>query len=411
MAVVAFMGFTFTDRATAQSIELGNWRGPSFGAVLDVRNTQDLNRNYFVLGEKPALLATAIAGYHWQSGPLVAGFEAEVSRGTSEATYTHDNQANVSARARLGLSLGRALVYATAGQTWARDHGATVNYFGAAPDPLQSLTVYRSSFATGRVIGGGVEISFSPTTALRGDVLFTRFGEHRLVFPSFGPFGEVGLTTSYTDVSVRLGVMYRPFNGERGKAGSEAGRVDWSGSYAGLHGGLSVRHNDPDPFVAFFSRVGVYNAQERLGSVGIHAGHLWNVGAFVMGPETRISMLEYGNHTAALQWRVGLPLNGSLLYGAIGWMQALGTLHESGIDEIVSARHQGLFVSLGAETMIARKWSLRLDASVFDGRRATYKFNGTQNCHHGECPWIGSPPRASTLLDQSIQVGLSYHFK
>ena len=131
-------------------------------------------------------------GYNFQSGNIVYGFEVDGSwlSGSANATiaagippYSVEQQINwlVTARARLGLAVGNAMVYATGGLAV----GGVENSVFLAP-AIAGLNTSESETRFGWVIGGGAEgmIARNWTVGLEG--LFVDLGKGDAIVPLGG---------------------------------------------------------------------------------------------------------------------------------------------------------------------------------------------------------------------------------
>jgi outer membrane immunogenic protein len=131
-------------------------------------------------------------GYNFQSGNIVYGFEVDGSWLSGSATtsinagalpYTAEQKINwlVTARARLGLAVGNALVYATGGlAVGGVENSVALPIFGVGATTSESET------RLGWVIGGGAEgmIARNWTVGLEG--LFVDLGKGDPIVPLLG---------------------------------------------------------------------------------------------------------------------------------------------------------------------------------------------------------------------------------
>lgn len=134
------------------------------------------------------------AGYDWQFGNVVAGFEADIGTGNlggSENAVSTELSSIGSIRGRLGYLVAPSfLAYATAGFAYA-DFDFTAN------GDSQSETF------TGYQIGGGTELRFSEPWSLRLEYVYTDLDPETL--------DHNGLTNTYEPDfhTVRAGVSYK----------------------------------------------------------------------------------------------------------------------------------------------------------------------------------------------------------
>ncbi len=118
-------------------------------------------------------------GYNYQSGPLVAGVEADLDFGGVSGTgspYTSVwSSGNVtgegSLRGRFGYALDRALIYVTGGYTGAILKGSVTDFAGS-PSIYASQSAYLNGFA----LGGGLEFAVSNHISLKAEYLFNDYG-------------------------------------------------------------------------------------------------------------------------------------------------------------------------------------------------------------------------------------------
>jgi outer membrane immunogenic protein len=146
--------------------------------------------------------ASVLAGYNWQSGPLVLGLEMDAGKSWAAGSKIFSGASTVSAdhnwvsslRARLGYAFGDVMVYGTGG--YARgsfDVGMT------SPGTINHL----SQTVGGYVVGAGIEKRFTQQLSGRIEALHYDFGGHSFTFSSGAM--PVDLTMS----TVRAGITWR----------------------------------------------------------------------------------------------------------------------------------------------------------------------------------------------------------
>lgn len=156
-------------------------------------------------GDFSGTLPTLSAGYDWQRGNLVYGVTLSISGGDISANpvsgggfgcggceFTVDKFATL--RGRLGWSLGKTLVYGTAGLARAHGQGTTAG----------GTTIHGEDNLTGWAAGLGVERYVGSKITISAEYLQTDLG--RMELP------DSCSTQCYTDVSfglMQLGVNYR----------------------------------------------------------------------------------------------------------------------------------------------------------------------------------------------------------
>lgn len=142
-------------------------------------------------------------GYLMRAGALVAGVEFDAgwslvsdSRGLAgDATFIADNDFLASARARLGVTVGPALLYVTGGGAWAGLSASTDSAGGHWS---------KSDTRLGLVAGGGVEIGLNERMAVRLEALHYWFDERTYASAD----GPVSLDTDVTTVRAGLTLFF-----------------------------------------------------------------------------------------------------------------------------------------------------------------------------------------------------------
>jgi outer membrane immunogenic protein len=140
-------------------------------------------------------------------GLAVVGVEADLNYEDSSLGFTTNQQgvtgqaeidATGTIRGRLGLPIGPALIYATAGYAWA-DVGATLSGPGLTD-------ANRSDGFHGIVYGGGVEAYVLPKTLIRVEALQFDYSTDNF---SFGPLGSSSVEFNPSATVVRAGISFR----------------------------------------------------------------------------------------------------------------------------------------------------------------------------------------------------------
>lgn len=144
-----------------------------------------------------ALAGGLQAGYLFQSGGLVYGVEADLTYGNNEKSRgVPGGRAGAaldwsgSARARVGWAFDRVLVYGTGGIT-----AADFEAFGHGNGRNSS----KSETAVGWTAGGGLEYALTKSVSLRGEYLYSDYGQQTLSYPG------TGIASSKSDVTSHLG--------------------------------------------------------------------------------------------------------------------------------------------------------------------------------------------------------------
>lgn len=151
-------------------------------------------------------------GANWQTGPLVAGVEADLQGGQLRATTTftgagitiRETQTTnwlATVRGRIGLAFDRWLVYATGGGAFSSIHRAGTMLAGAAG------SYSATNGKTGWVAGGGVEWMFADRWSAKVEYLRASFSGNTNFYSTVVP--PIAVTYARAEMNlVRLGVNY-----------------------------------------------------------------------------------------------------------------------------------------------------------------------------------------------------------
>jgi outer membrane immunogenic protein len=124
-------------------------------------------------------LAGVQAGYNYQSGPLVAGIEADIDFGgiagqsvPKAATFTSGNVTSTGTlRGRFGYAIDRSLFFVTAGYTGANMRGSLTDN-STAPN----LFFSQSNYLNGFVVGLGMEYAVTGNISVKAEYLYQSYG-------------------------------------------------------------------------------------------------------------------------------------------------------------------------------------------------------------------------------------------
>ena len=166
-------------------------------------------------------LAGGTLGYNWQTGPLVVGFEGDVSWVGEYGSHFDDGLAGipgfvappapgfqsftketwlVTARGRFGYAVNNLLFYGTGGYAGA---GVTAGVKDAGTNVLLASA---SDTRNGWTAGGGLEWGFAPNWSAKFEWLYMRFNSAAFnTVVAEGPRSSVPLD----DNVVRAGINYR----------------------------------------------------------------------------------------------------------------------------------------------------------------------------------------------------------
>jgi outer membrane immunogenic protein len=156
------------------------------------------------------VIGGAHIGYNYQIGQFVAGIEGDVdgtgfsgSRTGGFATVTTKMPVQGSIRARLGLTLDRALLYVTGGVAFA---GIDTTYATLAGYDTFGKT------RTGWTIGGGIEYALNTNWSIRAEYRYADYGSFRdYPVSSLAPIYGLGSFVEHrvTEHAIRGGVTYK----------------------------------------------------------------------------------------------------------------------------------------------------------------------------------------------------------
>jgi outer membrane immunogenic protein len=311
-------------------------------------------------------LVGAHAGYNWQFGRAVTGFEidwssadisgsSQVSATTIFGPETVDRTDRLkylgTVRGRVGwLPTDHVLLYGTAGFAWGRVD-ETEKRTTPAFNIDFNVTVPFDRF--GWVAGAGVEVMpFGPNWIGRIEYLHYDFGaaQEFNVVTSTSPSiwrADRGGRQSF-DV-VRAGLSYKfgapiGVNAAYAKAPSAAMAASWAGLYLGVHAGYGWGSSYSTTRISTAPLVDLLGPKLRGGLYGGHAGYNWQFDRAVAGFELDLSAASIGG-SAQVQYAVApttftvsrspeiealgsirarlgwLPVDNVLLYGTagLGW--------------------------------------------------------------------------------------------
>lgn len=146
------------------------------------------------------------AGYNYQSGPLVAGLEADLNFGSvyganspAPGVYGAGNvTGDGTVRVRFGYALDRALLYVTGGYAGASVKGSLADNSG-----VPSLFASQSAYLNGFTVGGGLEFAVTNNISLKAEYLFKDYGSA----PYFSGTRDA-ITSGISYSTLRAGVNY-----------------------------------------------------------------------------------------------------------------------------------------------------------------------------------------------------------
>ena len=194
-----------------------DWTGIYLGGQVGYSWGSDRASEFATAGRAPlgrsfdyspsSFIGGARIGFNYQLGSIVVGVEGDIE-GMNAAEGKGDLGGVVrvrqdwqgSVRARLGYSLDRIMVYATAGAAFTKLEYAYVS-------PLAGLTETISAPKTGWTVGGGVDYAVTDNLILGVDYRYTDYGR----FDHLGAGAYLGRTVEHepTAHAVRASLAYK----------------------------------------------------------------------------------------------------------------------------------------------------------------------------------------------------------
>jgi outer membrane immunogenic protein len=368
----------------------------------------DLKANGVALGVQ--------TGYNWQTGSWVYGLEgdATVTPGWQKSAcsfrtttfgpvgvgsctrFVVSSQLHwlASARARLGMTFDRTLVYATGGVAFAK-----ASHRAYRTDTFIDFT----RVSTGAVVGGGVEWRYNPSLSLRLEGLYYMFNDSSTnLVDTFGQATAVqGLRNATV---VRAGMNFFPgaLGGAAAPALATRGPAlpyvssNWAGFYVGGHVGYgwSKFQGDmfnTDPTDGSVPLTGNVNADGI--ALGGHAGYNWQTGSWVYGLEgdatvtpgwqksvcafkappfgagscTRFVVSSQLEWLASVRGRLGMAFDRTLVYatGGVAFAKASHRAYRTETFIDFTRVSTGAVVGGGVEWKYNSKLSLRLEGLYY----------------------------------------------
>ncbi|MEQ1716454.1 MAG: outer membrane beta-barrel protein [Hyphomicrobium sp.] len=200
-ALIALSSFPHAARADSFApIWTGAYAGFHGGA-----NWADVDFSSIGSASNTAFTGGGHAGFNMGFGNFIAGFEGDVNYDGSSFGYTTAGGArgnldvdwNASLRGRIGLPVGPALLYATAGFAWTEKSLAETSLSGATSSTSHTFA--------GVVYGIGAETYVMPNLSLRLEALRYDYGSERL---SLGGAAAAAQDIDPSDTVVRAGVTF-----------------------------------------------------------------------------------------------------------------------------------------------------------------------------------------------------------
>lgn len=156
-----------------------------------------------------ALTGGLQAGYLWQSGQIVYGFEGDVDYNGNRHTSAFTNGANTytdrerldwdfGLRGRVGYAIDRFLPFVSTGITFANLNSRVTNTATGTSDQSNQIR-------TGLQLGAGLEYAVANNVTARGEYIYSDYGSRTVNYGSNG----FGLSHSVTDNALRFSINYK----------------------------------------------------------------------------------------------------------------------------------------------------------------------------------------------------------
>jgi len=222
------IGFAGTERYSSKEVAPVvpecDWSGFYMGLNIGVAALQAdiLDKDYWNNGATATLEDTNFAGglqagYNWQKGSFVFGLEADAEYVNTEKSFVYSDEERYkgkldfqgSLRARGGVAVDQALIYATAGV--ALSHGDTqFQEFGEGEVGHQEVA-RQDEWQAGFVAGVGVEYKFNCRWSARMEALWSHYPESSSNVEPYStqtPSSPYNFAFQNDIYNVRLGVNY-----------------------------------------------------------------------------------------------------------------------------------------------------------------------------------------------------------
>jgi len=374
-------------------------------------------------------------GYQSQFGAAIIGIEADYSwidAGSSRllgarTVPPRDPDSLISSqidgfgslRARLGVTAGNAVVYATGGVGYVDLSATAADVTGAGVPVPNEQVDFDDSFAL--VAGAGAEIKLTGNLSARLEYLFYQFDEQSAVCATCvqptNADGEIHLA--------RAGLTYH-LNGNAPDMVVE-GVADWRGPYLGGHFGFvqsRLGMGDDDGALSNSEEGATVFQENQTIAGGIYLGHNHQIGHAVFGIEADYSVTNGGeagaienappfrafratdlNGYGSLRGRLGLATGNALFYATagVGYVDASIRREALNLAGAVAAVAESegflaLVAGAGAEWRFNDRWSAR----------AEYLYYGFDE-DSVTCAACVRPAGSDGDLN-IVRAGISYHF-
>jgi outer membrane immunogenic protein len=449
-------------KAPATPVSAYDWTGFYVGANMGYGAASDPLHVSFTPaadgGEQPTMapaggLGGAQLGYNFQAGRWVLGAEGDLQASAlrqSSMCFDFCNPAITfraaqqlswfaTARARVGYTMGPALIYATGGAAFTNVRTSLSSTSPSFPTGTPSTVMGTFNDArTGWVLGGGIEAALGEHWTAKVEYLYMDFGSVSHVLADAYPSGGSAHPDTYgIDIRehvFRVGLNYLFNDSGRGAVpGGFAGAYammppavySWTGFYVGGNLGAGVANG---PATLGFDNV-VHNQTNfaaRSLNGGLQAGANWQMRNLVLGiegdfqlndqsqkdcfdfclPDQSIDFATRLPWFATLRGRIGYGAGPLLVYGTAG--TALGRVETSyraydfgftfasgNFGEVKS----GWTAGGGIETALSERWTAKAEYLYLDLGRVTHAMPDVVG---------GNGQFSTTIRDHLFRVGLNY---
>jgi outer membrane immunogenic protein len=388
------------------------------------------------------------AGYNLQFRQFVIGLEGEFwGSGLSDRNFSSSGSGSSEDRARntwdaalsvrSGIAFDRTFIYGKLGAVWGHFEYET-------SDAFSNFTFQQSGSKNflGVLIGVGFEYALTDNWTTKFEYNYIDYGNHVVDFTPVSCESGACTTSSFstalkeTKQIAKLGVNYK-FGANPAVAVAPAfdGPFNWTGFYAGLHGGAGWETSS-------FAGSGGGQRSGIGGLGGVQVGYNFQFRQFVVGVEGEFwgSSLSdrsfrssahpvFGTDTdenrarntwdAALSVRSGIAFDRTFIYGKLGAVWGHFEYDSNGSfnnPECCSGSFQqegsknflGVLIGVGFEYALANNWTTKFEYNYIDYGNKAVNFTAVE-CFNGAC---ANTSHSETVKEvkQLAKLGLNYKF-
>lgn len=414
-------GFFVAGILSSSAAEVPAWDWTGYYAGTHIGNAASDNHWKSATGTGPefpgAFTAGGIvngfqAGYNRQWGRWVVGVEAEATLADIDGTARCANGIYLCDSAidglgtltlRGGYTFGRLLAYGKAGGALLHEHLKMTPTPGAS----QTETLVGKAWRGGWTVGGGLEYALTPSLSAKVEYDFLKFTGDIPFSGNEGNNIDVGLSQQIHLVKIGLNTKLgerSPFERSPWAGSGVASSHNWTGLYAGVHGGGAfgtTDWNSADGVLDAFSTQTFAGSGTADGSIlGGQLGYNAQFGPWVVGAELAASWANLDgyakcatsaatdsyvchsrmNSLYTATGRLGLTYGNFLLYGLAG--AAFGTethdaYRSSGTPELSgSSKRTGYVLGSGLEYAFTPAFSGKVEYNFVQFGEKTVALSG-----------------------------------